>query len=110
MARKSPVSPLASALGTTFAVTLAASPIVHADANPFSAVEYQGGYMLAAEGGEASCGAGMQEGKCGAAPGEAAADGAATKTTSTAKDATAKDGEHNCGAGGAAKAGEGKGG
>lgn len=106
MSKKSPTRSLVNALGTTFAVTLAASPMVHADGNPFSAVEFQGGYMLAAEGGEAGCGAAMQEGKCGA--GSDQAEGTAAKSTDAAKNASSKDGEHTCGGDGAGKAAEGK--
>lgn len=61
MDNKTRLKPLAAALGTTFAVTLAASPLANAAENPFSAVEYGSGYMVAGDHGEGKCG----EGKCG---------------------------------------------
>jgi uncharacterized low-complexity protein len=56
--------PLAAALGSAFAVTLAASPVASADANPFGMSELSSGYMQVAEG---KCGEGKkaEEGKCG---------------------------------------------
>ncbi len=102
MEKKSPTRPLLAALGTSFAVSLAATPIAYAEGNPFAAVEYQGGYMVAAD--EAKCGASMNEGKCGGA----AAD-AKTETPAKPKETEAKAGEGKCGgAGGDAKAHEGK--
>lgn len=102
MAKKSPTRPLLAALGTSFAVSLAATPIAYAEGNPFAAVEYQGGYMVAAD--EAKCGASMGEGKCGGAASDAKTD-APAKT----KEADAKAGEGKCGgASGDAKAHEGK--
>ena len=73
MAKKQQLKPLAAALGTTFAVTLAASPLVNAAENPFSVTAYESGYMVAGdtEGkcGEAKCGGDKDEaeGKCGEA-------------------------------------------
>ena len=67
---------LAVALGTGFAVTLAASSIANAAENPFAATEYSNGYMVAAhhgeEGkcGEGKCGEKEGEGKCGEKEGE----------------------------------------
>ncbi len=52
---------LSLALGTSFAVTLAASNLVNAADNPFAANEIKSGYMVAEGHGEGKCG----EGKCG---------------------------------------------
>lgn len=102
MAKKSPTRPLLAAFGTSFAVSLAVTPIAYAEGNPFAAVEYQGGYMVVAD--EAKCGASMGEGKCGGAAGDAKTD-APAKT----KEADAKAGEGKSGgASGDAKADEDK--
>lgn len=68
MSDKNKLNPLTVALGTTFAISLASSPIVNAAENPFAANQLSnGGYEVAgdhsAEGkcGEGKCG----EGKCG---------------------------------------------
>jgi len=61
MSKKTTLKPIAVALGTTFAVSLAASPVVNAAENPFSMTELPNGYMVAGEHGEGKCG----EGKCG---------------------------------------------
>ena len=53
--------PLAMAIGSAFAVSLMASPIVSAEQNPFSMNELSSGYQVAEKGKEGSCG----EGKCG---------------------------------------------
>ena len=68
MSDKNKLNPLAVALGTTFAITLASSPIVNAADNPFASTELNnGGYMVAEEGkcGEGKCGDKKEEGKCG---------------------------------------------
>ena len=65
MSNKSTLNPIAAALGVTFAVAFAASPIVSASENPFSLTEFSNGYLVA-EAGEGKCG----EGKCGAAESE----------------------------------------
>ena len=70
MAKKSSLKPVAAALGTTFAVTLAASPLANAAENPFSITTLESGYMVAGdhEGkcGEGKCGGDKEaEGKCG---------------------------------------------
>ena len=75
MSKKVSLKPVAAAIGTTFIVSLAASPVVNADDNPFSMTALSnGGYMIAkdAEGkcGEGKCGENMkkkkeEEGKCG---------------------------------------------
>ena len=44
--------PLAAAMGATFAVTLAASPIANAAENPFQIQELSGGFMVAGEAGK----------------------------------------------------------
>jgi len=71
MAKKPTLKPVAAALGTTFAVALAASPLVNAAENPFSVTNLESGYMVAGdvEGkcGEGKCGGDKKEaeGKCG---------------------------------------------
>ena len=63
MSKKYALKPIAAALGTTFVVSLAASPIVNAAENPFALNELSSGYMVAEEG---KCGDKMEgEGKCG---------------------------------------------
>ena len=47
MAKKITLKPLAAAIGTTFAVSLAASPLVNAAENPFSLNEFSSGVMVA---------------------------------------------------------------
>ncbi|MBI4006153.1 MAG: hypothetical protein HY356_05755 [Gammaproteobacteria bacterium] len=54
MSKKTSLKPIMAALGTTFVVSLTASPIVNAAENPFSLNELSGGFMVAGE-----------EGKCG---------------------------------------------
>ena len=66
-------SNLSIAAATTFAVSLAASPLANAEENPFSLTEYSSGYMVAdahegncgEKGGEGSCGEKDGEGSCG---------------------------------------------
>ena len=75
MSKNITLRPIAVALGTTFAVSLALSPIANAEQNPFSLTELSGGYMVAdsheGEGkkeAEGKCGEGKDtsaEGKCG---------------------------------------------
>lgn len=100
MNRKFPNAGLNAVFGPGLAAALAASPMAQADANPFAAVEFQDAYLVAAADGEASCGAGMAEGKCGSAPEAATAKDAQGHTGAAAKDAVAKSGD--------AKPGEGK--
>jgi uncharacterized low-complexity protein len=70
MAKSPELRTLAAAIGTTFAVTLAISPIANAAENPFGVTQFQSGYMVAGE--EGKCGGEKAaEGKCG---GEKAAD------------------------------------
>jgi len=67
MFNKTQLKPLAAAIGTTFAVSLAVSPVVNAAENPFSMTQHENGYMVA----EGNCGEGKcgdkkeEEGKCG---------------------------------------------
>jgi uncharacterized low-complexity protein len=80
MTQKSRLNPIASALGITLAATIASTPIVQADQNPFGVSEMSNGYMQLAshEGkcGEGKCGEGKcgeekgEEGKCGEDKGE----------------------------------------
>lgn len=101
MQNKHPRRPFAAVLGTGLVVTLAASPLLQADTNPFAAVEYQDAYLLAADGAEASCGAAMAEGKCGSAPeaattakdAQSSAPAAATDAVATGSDAKAGEGK-----------------
>jgi uncharacterized low-complexity protein len=75
MAKKTELKAVAAALGTTFAVTLAVSPLANAAENPFGVTQFQAGYMVAGEegkcGGDKGADAKGAEGKCG---GEKAAD------------------------------------
>ena len=72
MSKKTTLKPIAAALGTTFVVSLAASPVANAADNPFSINVFSSGYEVA-EGncgdkkeGEGKCGdKGDAEGKCG---------------------------------------------
>ena len=59
MSKKTSMKPLAAAIGTALATTLAAVPAANADQNPFGLTELSSGYMVA--GAEGKCG----EGKCG---------------------------------------------
>jgi len=67
MSNKTTLRPIAAALGTTFAVSLALSPVANAGQNPFSLNELSGGYMVAGHDAEGKCGEGKGEGegKCG---------------------------------------------
>ena len=75
MLKMKTLKPVVAALGATFVVALAASPIANAAENPFNLTEISSGYMVAdqAEGkcGEGKCGGGKAtdkkeaEGKCG---------------------------------------------
>ncbi len=67
MSKRIQLKPLAAAIGTTFAVSLAVSPVANAADNPFGMTQYENGYMVA-EGkcGEGKCGDKKEaEGKCG---------------------------------------------
>lgn len=72
MSDKNKLSPLAVALGTTFAISLTASPVINAADNPFAATDFSNGYMVAEgscgdkkESHEGSCGDKKAEGSCG---------------------------------------------
>ena len=106
MGKKNQLKPLAAALGTTFAVTLAVSPIANAADNPFSATTFQSGYMVADGHGEGKCG----EGKCGESKGGEGKCG--ESKDGEGKCGEAKDGEGKCGESkdGEGKCGESKGG
>ncbi len=63
MSKKFTLKPVVAALGTTFVVSLATSPITQAAENPFQMNELSSGYMVVAEG---NCGEKDEsEGKCG---------------------------------------------
>jgi len=96
MSEKNKLNPLAVALGTTFAISLTASPIINAADNPFAANQLTNGGYEVAEGkcGEGKCGDKKEgEGKCG-----------------EGKCGDKKEGEGKCGEGkcGDKKEGEGK--
>ncbi len=93
MLKKKTLKPVAAVLGTTFAVALAASPIVNAANNPFNLTEISSGYMVADQA-EGKCG----EGKCGEGK-------AKDKKESEGKSRVVKDGDKKSGEG---KCGEGK--
>ncbi len=88
MLKKKTLKPVAAVLGTTFAVALAASPIVNAANNPFNLTEISTGYMVADQ----------TEGKCGEGK-------AKDKKESEGKSLDAKDGDKKSDEG---KCGEGK--
>jgi len=118
---KKTLKPIAAALGTAFAVTLAASPVAQADSNPFGMSDLSSGYTVVAEGkcGTAKCGANKKkmmkehegkcsaemkkmEGKCSAKKAEGKCSG---MKTHEAKCSAAKKAEGKCSA---AKSAEGK--
>ncbi len=110
MSKQTHMKPLAIALGTAFAASLAGTNVANAAENPFSMTELSSGYQVAGkEGkcGEGKCGEGKcggekagKEGKCG--EGKCCAQGKAQKE--------GKCGEGKCGgkAGKEGKCGEGK--
>ena len=66
--KKSNFKPMAAALGTTFAISLAVSPVANAADNPFGMTELsKSGYMTAAGHGEG--GLSLLEARCGSYPG-----------------------------------------
>ena len=85
------LKPIAAALGATFAVTLAASPLANAKDNPFSATAFTSGYMVA-DGHEGKCG----EGKCGEGKGAKEKEGKCGEGKG-AKEKEGKCGEGKCG-------------
>ena len=92
MAKKPTLKPVAAALGTTFAVALAASPLVNAAENPFSVTNLESGYMVAGDV-EGKCG----EGKCGGDKKEAEGKCGEGKCGGDKKEAEGKCGEGKCG-------------
>ena len=72
MSNKTKLTPIAAALGTTFAVSLMTSPVANAAENPFELNDLNSGYMQLAEGncGEGKCGEGEGEGSCGEGEGD----------------------------------------
>ena len=82
------VTPLAAAIGTAFALSIAAAP-ASADVNPFGMTDLSAGYQQVAEG---KCG----EGKCGAQK-KATKKGTEAKCGAGMK-ATAEEMEGKCGA------------
>jgi len=49
MSNKISLKPIITAIGATFAVSLAASPVANANENPFALKELSGGFTVAAE-------------------------------------------------------------
>ena len=93
MSKKSTLKPIAAALGTTFAVSLLASPIANAAENPFAMTELQNGYMVAEHHGEGKCG----EGKCGEKEGEGKCGEKEGEGKCGEKEGEGKCGEGKCG-------------
>ena len=90
MVDKKKISPLSTALGASFTISLTVSPIVNAVDNPFEVTSFGAGYMVvdSHEGkcGEGKCGEGKcGEGKCG------------DKKDSEGKCGDKKDSEGKCG-------------
>jgi uncharacterized low-complexity protein len=68
MAKKNTPNALAAALGATFVASMAASPVVSADTNPFSMQPLSSGYQVADNHMEGNCGGkkdGKKDGNCG---------------------------------------------
>jgi len=65
MVDKKKISPLSTALGASFTISLTVSPVVHATDNPFEVTSLGSGYMVA-DSHEGKCGDKKDsEGKCG---------------------------------------------
>ena len=65
MTNKKKISPLSTALGASFTISLTISPVAHATDNPFEVTSLDSGYMVA-DGHEGKCGGKKDaEGKCG---------------------------------------------
>ena len=92
MNRKVNLKPIAAALGTTFAVSLMASPIAGAGENPFNMTPLSSGYMVADHEKEA-------EGKCGEGKATGQEEGKGQSEEEHGKDTSAegKCGEGKCG-------------
>ena len=69
MKKENKLNPIATAIGTTFLISLTAGPLANAAENPFTMTELSSGGYMVAEGncGEGKCGAEKREseGKCG---------------------------------------------
>ena len=93
MSKKTTVKPIAAAIGTTFAISLAASPLVNAAENPFSMSVFDSGYEVA----EGACGESKEaEGKCGESK-EAEGKCGEEKKEAEGKCGESKEGEGKCG-------------
>ena len=93
MTNKKKISPLSTALGASFTISLTISPVAHATDNPFEVTSFGSGYMVA-DGHEGKCGGKKDgEGKCGG------------KKDGEGKCGCKEDAEGKCGEG---KCGEGK--
>lgn len=68
MSNKQTIKPLSLLAGTVFTASIAATPVAHADVNPFAISTLSSGYMLADKGTEGQCGANkrVNEAECGA--------------------------------------------
>lgn len=97
MTKKPELKAIAAALGTTFVVTLVASPIANAAVNPFGVVEFGSGYMVAGEEGKCGGEAKDAEGKCGGEAKDAEAEGDEAKDAEGKCGGEAKDAEGKCG-------------
>ena len=102
MSKERKLTPIASALGATFAVSLMASPITQAAANPFTMTDHGTGYMVAEgncgdkKGKEGSCGDEKgKEGSCGDKKGDEMKN--EQGMTSDEKKGEGKCGEGKCG-------------
>jgi len=117
MSKITKINPVTAAIGSAFALTLAAAPVANAAENPFQMSELSSGYMVADShmGAEGNCGGnkGEAEAKCGAdkaatkddAEGKCGGDKSATEgkcggdkaAAPAAKSAEGKCGEAKCG-------------
>ncbi|MGD8514632.1 MAG: hypothetical protein PVF52_03390 [Granulosicoccaceae bacterium] len=104
MSKKTTMKPLAAALGTAFALGVAATPAAADNANPFGMTDLSHGYQQIAEakcGGQKADKMQAEEGKCGAQQ-KAEKKGTEAKCgegkCGEGKKATAKEQEAKCGA------------
>ena len=94
------IKPLAAAVGTALAISLASAPAANADASPFSLTALSAGYMGAdianqRHFGEGNCGGEKgEEASCGGEKGEEASCGGEKGAEHSCG---AKGGEHSCG-------------